>query len=76
MSFIPAFQSYRVCWLLTPDPLADFRNLLASAVGSGFFFKNLADTPSSPASPSLSEDEPCGTKIRMNLRDDARAFSI
>lgn len=68
---------YLVSWTLTPDPLADLRNLLASAEGSGFFFKKaLADTPSSPSSPSLSEDEPCGIKIKMNFRDDASAYSI
>lgn len=57
--------------LLTPDPL-DLRNLLASGAGSGFFFKkDLADTPSSPASPSLSEDEPDNNKIRLNFRNYA-----
>lgn len=63
--------------LLTPDPLADLRNLLASEAGSGFFFKkDLADTPSSPASPSLSEDEPGNNKIRLNFRNDAFTFQI
>lgn len=58
------FYSYMACWPLTPDPLADLRNLLASDEASGFFFKkDLADTPSSPASASLSEDEPCGTNV-------------
>ena len=56
-------HSYTSHWPLTPDPLAVLRNLLASAEASGFFFKNaLADTPSSPSSPSLSDDEPCRTK--------------
>lgn len=48
---------------LTSDPLADLRNLLASGAVSGFFFrKALADTPS-PASPSLSEEEPFTQKL-------------
>lgn len=52
--------------LLTPDPLADLRNLLASEVGSGFFFKkDLADSPSSLPSSSLSEDEPGTPKGKM-----------
>lgn len=56
--------------IITPDPLADLRNLLASGAASGFFFKKaLAETPSSPASPSLSEEEPCGTKVRFDFRE-------
>lgn len=50
---------------LTPEPFAVFRNLLASEAPSGFFFrKDLADT-SSPASSSLSDDEPFGTKTTV-----------
>ncbi len=74
---LSVIHSHMACWPLTPDPLADFRNLLASDEASGFFFrKDLAETPSSPASPSLSEDEPSGTNIRMNFRDDACTCSI
>ncbi|TNN37367.1 putative proline dehydrogenase 2 [Liparis tanakae] len=54
-----ATRSCTASWPLTPDPLADLRNLLASGATSGFFFKKaFADTPSSPSSSSLSEEEP------------------
>lgn len=73
---VAAVHSYTTCGPLTPDPLAVLRNLLASAEASGFFFKKaLADTPSSPSSPSLSEDEPCRTKkewIRESTCDHTR----
>lgn len=48
-------------WTLTPDPLADLRNLLASGMTSGFFFRKDLATSSSP-SPSLSEEEPGRTQ--------------
>ena len=69
LSSITAVVHYHMaCWPLTPDPLAPLRNLLASGVGSGFFFKkDLA--PSSPASPSLSEDEPWRAKNRIHFID-------